>query len=102
MDCYLRDTPTTQEPDGSSPPFFPQLMIINLPNMYVIKPGNQLRFQDGFTPLHRACWGSEQRHADTVRALLRAGVPYDQPADNGWGSQSGTWVVLRHGNGNAR
>ena len=25
--------------------------------------------RDGFLPIHRACWGAEQRHADTVRAL---------------------------------
>ena len=37
---------------------------------------------DGFTPLHRACWGREPRHTETVRArgrdsarvLLRVGV----------------------------
>ena len=23
--------------------------------------------EDGFAPLHRACWGREQRHADTIR-----------------------------------
>ena len=28
--------------------------------------------RDGFLPIHRACWGAEQRHADTVRALLEA------------------------------
>ncbi|CAL1138291.1 unnamed protein product, partial [Cladocopium goreaui] len=48
---------------------------------YRLNPSD--KHKDGFTPLHRACWGSEQRHADAVRALLRAGVPYDQPADNG-------------------
>eukprot|EP00930_Biecheleria_cincta_P069192 TRINITY_DN56967_c0_g1_i1.p1 TRINITY_DN56967_c0_g1~~TRINITY_DN56967_c0_g1_i1.p1 ORF type:complete len:208 (+),score=45.18 TRINITY_DN56967_c0_g1_i1:62-625(+) len=41
------------------------------------------RHKDGFTPLHRACWGGEQRHTETVRALLKAGVPYDEPAENG-------------------
>eukprot|EP00438_Fugacium_kawagutii_P029005 Skav204719 [mRNA] locus=scaffold1549:143410:146327:+ [translate_table: standard] len=41
------------------------------------------KHQDGYTPIHRACWGSEQRHADTVRAFLKAGVPYDELADNG-------------------
>ena len=28
---------------------------------------------DGYTPLHRACWGQEQRHVDTVRVLITAG-----------------------------
>merc|ERR1712070_675249 len=25
---------------------------------------------DGYTPLHRACWGKEKRHAETVKVLL--------------------------------
>ena len=29
--------------------------------------------RDGYTPLHRACWGQEQRHVDTVRVLITAG-----------------------------
>jgi ankyrin repeat protein len=28
---------------------------------------------DGFTPLHRACWGREERHAETVRVLVEEG-----------------------------
>ena len=32
---------------------------------------------DGFHPIHRACWGREQRHTNTVRAFLNAGVPHD-------------------------
>ena len=38
---------------------------------------------DGFMPIHRACWGSEKRHTDTVRTLLKNGVPHDQVAANG-------------------
>jgi hypothetical protein len=38
------------------------------------------RHKDGFTPIHRACWGKEQRHAETIKAFIDAGVPYDQPA----------------------
>ena len=38
---------------------------------------------DGFTPIHRSCWGPEQRHTDTVRVLLEADVPYNQHAKNG-------------------
>ena len=30
--------------------------------------------KDGYQPIHRACWGREQRHADTVAALIEAGV----------------------------
>lgn len=29
--------------------------------------------QDGVTPIHRACWGSQQRHTDTVRMFLEDG-----------------------------
>lgn len=29
--------------------------------------------RDGYRPFHRACWGREQRHADTVRYLLSIG-----------------------------
>ena len=36
-----------------------------------------------FTPLHRACWGAEKRHTDTVAVLLEAGVPFDQRAADG-------------------
>jgi ankyrin repeat protein len=38
---------------------------------------------DGFAGIHRACWGNEQRHADTVKAFLEAGVPIDFKAGNG-------------------
>lgn len=35
---------------------------------------------DGYAPLHRACWGGEARHTDTVRYLLEeAGAPADLP-----------------------
>ena len=30
--------------------------------------------KDGFTPFHRACWGREERHTETIRYLLDAGV----------------------------
>lgn len=38
---------------------------------------------DGYYPLHRACWGREQRHTDTVKAFLELGVPPDLQATNG-------------------
>ena len=38
---------------------------------------------DGYYPLHRACWGREQRHADTVQAFLELGVPPTLQAANG-------------------
>lgn len=39
--------------------------------------------EDGYYPIHRACWGREERHADTVRAFLELGVPHDLTASNG-------------------
>lgn len=32
---------------------------------------------DGFLPLHRACWGDEKSHAETVRFLRQHGIPSD-------------------------
>ena len=28
----------------------------------------------GYAPIHRACWGREKRHADTVAVFLKNGV----------------------------
>lgn len=30
--------------------------------------------KDNFTPFHRACWGREQRHTETIRYMLEQGV----------------------------
>jgi hypothetical protein len=30
--------------------------------------------KDGFNPLHRACFGSEPRHTETVKVFMEAGV----------------------------
>lgn len=38
---------------------------------------------DGFYPIHRACWGREQRHTQTVQTFLDLGVPVDLVASNG-------------------
>ena len=40
---------------------------------------------DGFSPIHRACWGREQRHTDTVAVflLLKGGILKDLQAENG-------------------
>lgn len=57
---------------------------------------------DGFTPLHRACWGREARHTETVRALLKAGAPPDQEGPDGRSplemasNNIGTQKLLRH------
>lgn len=39
--------------------------------------------EDGFVPLHRVCWGNEHRHADTLRVLLKHGVPHDIKSKDG-------------------
>lgn len=33
---------------------------------------------DGYTPLHRACWGAEDRHTKTVEALILLGADPDR------------------------
>ena len=38
---------------------------------------------DGFTPIHRACWGGEKEHTATVKAYLEVGVPVDEQATDG-------------------
>ena len=38
---------------------------------------------DGYAPLHRACWGREERHADTVKVLLEVGVDPNLLSGNG-------------------
>jgi len=57
--------------------------------------------RDGYTPLHRACWGREQRHTETARVLLKAGAPPDQPGPQGKSpsemtSNSATLKMLQH------
>ena len=41
------------------------------------------RHKDGYTPLHRACWGNDSRHTRTVRVLLDAGVLPEEPTADG-------------------
>ena len=38
---------------------------------------------DGYLPFHRACWGKDLRHAQTVRAFINAGVDPNIRAGNG-------------------
>merc|ERR1711879_251332 len=38
---------------------------------------------DGYIGLHRACWGREQRHTDTVRAFLKMGVDPNYKSKDG-------------------
>ena len=38
---------------------------------------------DGFAPFHRACWGTEQRHTDTVEVFLKSGIPTGFKSKNG-------------------
>merc|ERR1719313_2859431 len=42
------------------------------------------RHKDGSTPLHRACWGTDSRHTDMVRFLVKsAGVDPEEKDSNG-------------------
>ena len=41
------------------------------------------RHTDGYTPIHRACWGDENRHTLMVRTLVKAGVPFDEKNSHG-------------------
>jgi hypothetical protein len=37
------------------------------------------KHRDGHAPLHRACWGMEQRHTDTVKMLIEYGADALEP-----------------------
>ena len=39
--------------------------------------------EDGFRPIHRACWGKEPRHTDTVGVLIEGGVKSTEAAKDG-------------------
>lgn len=41
------------------------------------------RHSDGYPAFHRACWGREQKHVDTVKVFLDAGVDMSVSSDNG-------------------
>eukprot|EP00934_Nitzschia_sp_Nitz4_P001006 Nitzschia sp. Nitz4//scaffold362_size15054//6449//7075//NITZ4_008900-RA/size15054-processed-gene-0.11-mRNA-1//-1//CDS//3329549244//1006//frame0 len=41
------------------------------------------RHKDGYYPFHRACWGRQPRHAETVNVFLSLGVPHDTMSANG-------------------
>ena len=54
-----------------------QLLIDN--GVSVLSPHS-----DGYLPFHRACWGTEERHTETVRVFLEAGgMDYAHKASNG-------------------
>jgi len=42
-----------------------------------------LKHDDGFTPLHRATWGSNEEHTKTVQVMLDFGARADMLADDG-------------------
>ena len=50
---------------------------------------------DGFFPVHRACWGREQRHADTLRVFLENGE-FERKTQDGK-----TLLEVAEGKGNA-
>jgi len=42
-----------------------------------------VKHEDGYYPLHRACWGKEARHEEAVLALLNGGANLKQKASSG-------------------
>ena len=58
------------------------------------------KHQDGYTPIHRACWGTQQRHAETVEAMLALGAALaDRAACRAAADGSNAWtagVVTAH------
>jgi len=40
-------------------------------------PGGMSQHKDGYFPIHRACWGMEEKHTLSVKAFLDFGVPVD-------------------------
>lgn len=54
---------------------------------------NEQHKRDLYKPIHRACWGSEQRHTDTVKVFLDAGV---SPLERG--GEGGTTCTLMTNN----
>uniref|UniRef100_A0A7S0GPA8 Ankyrin repeat domain-containing protein n=1 Tax=Proboscia inermis TaxID=420281 RepID=A0A7S0GPA8_9STRA len=56
--------------------------------------------EDGYEPIHRACWGSQQRHTDTVHFFIeKAGVNveeiYDQCTNDEKVKNPGTIKLLK-------
>ena len=77
--------PKVAEQDGYNPPhgagFQGRAGVLRA----LVKAGVDIhnKHSDGYYPMHRACWGSEQRHTDTVQAFLEAGEPWDLESDRG-------------------
>ena len=73
------------EDDGYNPPHGAgfQGRALVLRELVKAKIDITKKHADGFYPMHRACWGMDQRHTDTVEAFLEAGVAHDLAADNG-------------------
>lgn len=59
-----------------------EILSVLLENVEGLDPSTDVH-EDGFYPMHRACWGREQRHTDTVQVFLENGVPPDIKAKNG-------------------
>ena len=38
---------------------------------------------DGHTGLHRACWGNEKKHTETVKKFVELGVNPNEPNSEG-------------------
>ena len=58
------------------------------------------RHSDGSTGLHRACWGKEPRHTETVKKFIELGVSPLEADKNGktcidMTSNSATWSFIK-------
>jgi len=41
------------------------------------------KHSDGYAPIHRVCWGSDERHDETLKVLLDNGVDPETQSANG-------------------
>ena len=59
-----------------------EILRLLLKDKRKIDPGHF--HSDGFSPLHRACWGNEPRHTETVKVFVEeAGVPWNLKSKKG-------------------
>ena len=74
-----------QDQDGCTPLYIAAVHGHAAVTEQLIEARCNVDFQvkDGYTPLHRACWGRAEGHTETVRVLLKAGAPADQMSDKG-------------------
>lgn len=79
--------PTIPEKDGYSPPhgagFQGRAEIMKILKEEAKMDVINAPHEDGYAPLHRACWGRQKRHTETVEYLLEIGEDANRKAANG-------------------